>query len=180
MYREILNRTLGMNLANKVLGLPETVYELSQTSPEKTEGSFSIKLDTLQANSFRLQEGPLNEILNNPSLSEARNIVSLQLKESALSKVASLPKTGFFGRISQFTTSRTFDSIAPFLGLPTQMTYTGTSFFGKMITTFLPEYAPLITNFSAKLGIDIGIKRWLLLPRKLLEQVLLQQQGEPP
>ena len=158
LYREILNRTLGMNLANKVLGLPETVYELSQTSPEKTEGSFSIKLDTLQANSFRLQEGPLNEILNNPSLSEARNIVSLQLKESALSKVASLPKTGFFGRISQFTTSRTFDSIAPFLGLPTQMTYTGTSFFGKMITTFLPEYAPLITNFSAKLGIDIGIK----------------------
>ena len=93
MYREILNRTLGMNLANKVLGLPETVYELSQTSPEKTEGSFSIKLDTLQANSFRLQEGPLNEILNNPSLSEARNIVSLQLRKRTL-KVA-LPKTGF-------------------------------------------------------------------------------------
>ena len=158
LYREILNRTIGENLANKVLGFPETVYEFSETPPEKPEGSFSLKLDEIQANSFSLQDGTLSNVFNNPIFSEAKNGVSLQLKEAAFSKTASLPKAGFLGRISQFTTSRSFDSIAPFLGLPTQMAYTGTTFFGKMITTFLPQYAPLITNFTAKLGIDIGIK----------------------
>jgi len=158
LYREILNRTIGENLANKVLGFPETVYEFSETPPEKPEGSFSLKLDEIQANSFSLQDGTLSNVFNNPIFSEAKNGVSLQLKEAAFSKTASLPKAGFLGRISQFTTSRSFDSIAPFLGLPTQMAYTGTTFFGKMVTTFLPQYAPLITNFTAKLGIDIGIK----------------------
>lgn len=158
LYREILNRTIGVNLANKVLGYSETTYEFSETPPEKPEGSFSLKLDDLQANSFSLQESTFSQVFDNSSLGEAKNIVSLQLKDTAFSKIASLPKTGLLGKLSQFTTSRSFDSIAPFLGLPTQATYTGTTFFGKMITTFLPQYAPLITNFTAKLGIDIGIK----------------------
>ena len=169
LYREILNRTIGVNLANRVLGDPETTYEFSETPPEKPEGSFSLKLDDLQANSFRLQEGSLNEVFNNPSFGEAKSFVSPQLKETAFSKIASLPKTGLLGKLSQFTTSRSFDSIAPFLGLPTQMTYTGTSFFGKMITTFLPEYAPLITNFTARLGIDIGIKALAPVTGKSIE-----------
>lgn len=158
LYREILNRTVGVNLANKVLGYSETTYEFSETPPEKPEGSFSLKLDDLQANSFSLQESTFSQVFDNPSLGEAKNIVSLQLKDTAFSKIASLPKTRLLGKLSQFTTSRSFDSIAPFLGLPTQATYTGTTFFGKMITTILPQYAPLITNFTAKLGIDIGIK----------------------
>lgn len=158
LYREILNRTVGINLANKVLGFSETVYEFSQTPPEKPEGSFTVKLDDLQANSFACQESPLFQTFDNPLLGEAKTAASGQLKDFAFSKIASLPKQGFLGNFSRLVTSRSFDSIAPFLGLPTQMTYTGTSFFGKMITTFVPQYAPLITNFTAKLGIDIGIK----------------------
>ena len=158
LYREILNRTVGINLANKVLGFPETVYEFSQTPPEKPEGSFSINLDGLQRNSFTLQESPLFQTFDNPFLGEAKTAASGQLKDFAFSKIASLPKEGFLGSISRFVTSRSFDSVAPLLGLPTQMTYTGATFFGKMITTFVPQYAPLITNFTAKLGIDIGIK----------------------
>ena len=169
LYREILNRTIGVNLANRVLGDPETTYEFSEIPPEKPEGSFSLKLDDLQTNSFRLQEGSLNEVFNNPSFGEAKSFVSPQLKETAFSKIASLPKTGLLGKLSQFTTSRSFDSIAPFLGLPTQMSYTGTTFFGKMITTFLPEYAPLITNFTARLGIDIGIKALAPVTGKSIE-----------
>lgn len=169
LYREILNRTVGINLTNKTLGFPETTYEFSQTPPDKLEGSFSLKLDTLQANSFALQESPLFQTLDNPLLGEAKTAISGQLKDFAFSKIASLPKEGLLGKISQFTTSRSFDSIAPFLGLPTQMAYTGTTFFGKMITTFLPEYAPLITNFSAKFGIDIGIKALAPVAGKTIE-----------
>ena len=155
LYRTLLVRSVGENLTNKVLGFPETVYTLSETP---RDGSFELKLDQLQTNSFSLQESPVFEVLNSPSLDLARSGAKSQLSDFATSTLKNLPKEGFQGRISQFISSKNFDSIAPFLGMSTEATYIGTNFFGKAITTLLPNYAPAIANLSARLGLDIGIK----------------------
>jgi hypothetical protein len=155
LYRTLLVRSVGVNLTNKVLGFPETTYKLSETP---SEDSFALKLDQIQANSFSLQEDGFSELLNNPVLDFAKSTAKSRVADFALSKIKSLPQEGFLGQISRFVSSRSFDSIAPFLGLPTQATYIGTNFFGKAITTLLPEYAPLISNLTGKMGIDLGIK----------------------
>lgn len=169
LYREILNRTVGLNLTNKILGFPETTYTISQTPPTQADGSFVVKLDSFQENSFSLQESYLATVFNNPVLDEAKSTVLSQFKDAALQKIAALPKESFSGKISRFFTSKSFDSMAPFLGLPTQMTYTGTTFFGKMLTTLVPQYTPLLTNVAAKLGIDVGINALAPVAGKAIE-----------
>ncbi len=154
LYRTLLVQSIGTNLANEVLGFPETTYHLSETP---SDGSYSLKLDQLQTNSFSLQEGSVSGILNNPTFTLAGSAADGKLKDLAISKLQSIPSDGFLGRVSAFTNSRAFDNIAPFIGAQTNFNYIGTNFFGKAVTRFLPEYTPLITNLSAKLGFDIGI-----------------------
>lgn len=154
IYRVMLLRSVGENITNKILGPPETTYHLSTS---EAEGSHSLKVDQLQSNSFNLQQGPVSGVLDSPLLSESKSLATREINKLALSKLQSLPNQGFLGNISRLTNSQAFDSIAPFLGMQTQASYVGTSFFGNVITKFLPEYAPLISNIAGKLGFDIGI-----------------------
>lgn len=151
LYRTILTRSLGENITNTILGFPTQQYVLSNV---ETEGSFSVNLGQLQTNSFSFQASPDFKNFGNPLLGEAKAFAESRLKNLAFEKVSSLGA----GKISQFVGSKTFDSIAPFLGVETSFSYVSTNFFGKTITTFLPKYAPFATNMASKLGIDIGLK----------------------
>lgn len=155
LYRTVLKRSLGENITNYVLGFQNQEYVLSETP---TDTGFTIKIDQLQENSFTFQESPLYESINSPPTEIAKSFVGSSVKDFALDKVKSISNESALSGISKFANSKTFDSIAPFLGVQTNFTYAGTGFFGKTITTFFPEYAPLITNISEKLGINVGIK----------------------
>ncbi len=155
LYRTVLKRSLGENITNHVLGFQNQEYILSET-PSDT--GFVIKLDQLQENSFAFQEGRLYESINSPVDGTAKLFVESSIKDFALDKVKSISGEPALGGLSKFTNSKTFDSIAPFLGIQTNFTYAGTGFFGKTITTFFPEYAPLISNLGEKLGMNVGIK----------------------
>lgn len=155
LYRTVLKRSLGENITNHVLGFQNQEYILSE-APSDT--GFVIKLDQLQENSFAFQEGGLYESINSPVDGTAKLFVESSIKDFSLDKVKSISGEPALGGLSKFTNSKTFDSIAPFLGIQTNFTYAGTGFFGKTITTFFPEYAPLISNLGEKLGINVGIK----------------------
>lgn len=155
LYRTILRRSLGENITNSVLDFPNQEFVLSESPSDQR---FTIKLDQLQQNSFSFQEDPLFESINNPLIDNAKDLIGDRVKGLALDRIKSISTESAFGAISKFTASKSFDSIAPFLGVQTNFTYAGTGFFGKAITTFLPKYAPFISNVAGKLGMDIGIK----------------------
>lgn len=155
LYRTVLIRSLGGNLTNNVLGPPQREFILTLDSKE---GSFVVNLNQLQENSFDFQSNEtFQNFLNNPLFSDTQSIVSNELNKFALEKIRSFSGKGVLSEVSNFTTSRAFDSIAPFLGVETSFSYVGKSFFGKTIVKIYPQYAPLITNIAGRLGVDIGI-----------------------
>ena len=154
LYRSLLNRAVGQNITNSVLGLPDQTYVLTNTP---SDNSYKINLDRFQNNSFSFQQSDTYSTLNNPLSDSARSLASNKLRDVASSKVRALATKGS-GRLSKFATSRAFDNIAPLIGMKTNYTYVGTGFLGKTITKMFPQYAPLMSSISSKLGINIGIQ----------------------
>lgn len=154
LYRTVLLRSVGKNITDSVLGQEDLQYILSS---ENSDGAFKINLDRLQENSFSFQNQGVFDSFNSPNENTLNTIAVSELKNLALSKTKSFGAIGISGKISGFANSRTFDSIAPFLGLQTNFEYVGTNLLGKSITTLFPEFAPLVTNIASKLGIDVGI-----------------------
>jgi hypothetical protein len=104
-----------------------------------------------------MQDGGMFKSFESPVPGFVSSTAKSEFKNFALNSVRSLPQEGFLGKISQFSNSQAFDSIAPLLGVSTQATYVGTSFFGNIVTSVMPEYAPLIANVASGVGIDLGI-----------------------
>jgi hypothetical protein len=155
LYRTVLNRTLGDNLTNSVLGFPEQQYTLSENP---SDGAFTIKLDQLQNNSFTLQDDPIDKSLDSPLIETTKSLAEDKLKDFALIKIKSIGPESAFGSVAKITNSQAFDSIAPFIGVSTNFNYVGTGFFGKTVTKFFPRYAPLVYKVAEKMGVNIGIK----------------------
>lgn len=154
LYRSVLNKAVGQNITNSVLGVPEQTYVLTYTPSDK---GYRINLGQLQSNSYTFQQSPSYNMLNDPLTNNAKSYASNKLKGLATSKIQSLATKGAFGNISKFATSKAFDSIAPFIGMQTNFTYVGTNVLGKAITTFFPQFAPLMSSIASRLGINIGI-----------------------
>jgi len=154
LSRAMLERSIGTNLTNTLLGFSQTTYKLSDTP---VKDGFQLKLDQLQTNSFSLQEGGVFKSLNNPVFDIAKSTAKSQIMDFTVTTLRSLPQEGFLGSISRFSNSQAFDAVAPLLGVSTQATYVGVNFFGTTIANFLPEYAPLIENLAGAMGIDLGI-----------------------
>jgi len=152
--RLLLYPVLGKNITSTIYGSSEATYTITAIPTENT--AFTISPSILYNDFSTFKQSPVYEALNNPAVDIAKDKLTSFGKDTLVAQLKNLPKEGPLGFISRFTSSGTFESgISLLSGFRTE--YAATNILGKFITTFLPEYTPIIGGVANFLKVNLGL-----------------------
>jgi len=154
--RTLLYPILNKNVVGYIYGTDGKEYLATSVRTENT--THTIQLENLSESFSNLLDNPILNYIKGTTTDEARGKVLGWGNNLLIIQLKNLPKDGFFSFVSKAVSSGELSQgLSLLLGTGSQYTATATSFVGRTLLTFFPEYAPLAASVLGHFGIDVGI-----------------------